>query len=110
MEIDSLPAEVSPSALLMQENLPLALRKSLLPALDLLMDQGTLEGLRQAGSWVRGTAAARSEVDLLVVGLEECSLPVHPVVVRWKKDAIPWLEGCRFPWAGREPATTNGFG
>ena len=86
------------------------------------------EGLWLFGSWARGSASRRSDVDLLVVGLNElrlldaynavldvladCRLSVQPLVARqallvkhgdapfWrsvKAEAIPLLEGCRFP-------------
>ena len=86
------------------------------------------EGLWLFGSWARGTASRRSDVDLLVIGLsnmrlldaydavlealQNCRLPLQPLVAGqallakhgdspfWrsvKAEAIPLLEGCRFP-------------
>ena len=109
-------------------NLPAALRAELLPALGNLVQRHQLEGLWLFGSWARGSASRRSDVDLLVMGLNEmrlldaydavlealadCQLPVQPLVARrtllvqhgdvpfWrsvKAEAIPLLEGCRFP-------------
>lgn len=88
----------SPSAGLLPDNLPVALREELAPALLLLIKQCAPQGLWLFGSWARGTATARSDVDLLVLGMENrtvlqaydlvlealqgCSLPVQPVVVR----------------------------
>ena len=109
-------------------NLPLALRAELLPALENLVQRHQPEGLWLFGSWARGTASRRSDVDLLVIGLsnmrlldaydavlealQDCRLPVQPVVAGqallkkhgdspfWrsvKAEAVPLLEGCRFP-------------
>jgi predicted nucleotidyltransferase len=109
-------------------NLPLALRAELLPALENLVQRHQLEGLWLFGSWARGTASRRSDVDLLVMGLSDrrlldaydavlealhdCRLPVQPLLAGqallakhgdspfWrsmKAEAIPLLEGCRFP-------------
>ena len=86
------------------------------------------EGLWLFGSWARGSASRRSDVDLLVMGLADrrlvdaydavlealqpCRLPVQPLVASpallrkhgvapfWrsvKAEAIPLLQGCRFP-------------
>ena len=109
-------------------NLPFPLRAGLLPSLEVLMRRLHPEGLWLFGSWARGSASRRSDVDLLVMGLNEmrlldaydavldaladCQLPVQPLVARqallvkhgdapfWrsvKAEAIPLLEGCRFP-------------
>jgi predicted nucleotidyltransferase len=109
-------------------NLPADLRAELLPALETLVARYPLEGLWLFGSWARGTASRRSDVDLLVMGLsdkrlldaydavlealQDCRLPVQPVVAGqallkkhgdspfWrsvKAEAVPLLEGCRFP-------------
>jgi predicted nucleotidyltransferase len=108
--------------------LPLPLRSQLLPALENLVQRHHPEGLWLFGSWARGTASRRSDVDLLVMGLsdkrlldaydavlealQDCRLPLQPLVARqallekhgdspfWrsvKAEAIPLLEGCRFP-------------
>jgi predicted nucleotidyltransferase len=100
----------------------------LLPALELLVERHRPEGLWLFGSWARGSASRRSDVDLLVMGLadrplldaydavmealKECRLPIQPLVAGqallmkhgdspfWrtvKAEAIPLLEGCRFP-------------
>lgn len=109
-------------------NLPQALRAELLPALGNLVQRHQPEGLWLFGSWARGSASRRSDVDLLVMGLNEmrlldaydavlealqdCRLPVQPLLAGrallvkhgdspfWrsvKAEAIPLLEGCRFP-------------
>jgi predicted nucleotidyltransferase len=109
-------------------NLPAALRAELLPALGNLVQRHQPEGLWLFGSWARGSASRRSDVDLLVMGLNEmrlldaygavlealqdCRLPVQPLLAGrallvkhgdspfWrsvKAEAIPLLEGCRFP-------------
>ena len=109
-------------------NLPSALRAELVPNLEVLVRRLQPEGLWLFGSWARGNASRRSDVDLLVMGLNElrlldaydavldaladCQLPVQPLVARqvllvkhgdapfWrsvKAEAIPLLEGCRFP-------------
>jgi len=56
------------------ENLPPLLRPELLPALEILLQQVRPQGLWLFGSWARGTASRRSDVDLLVMGLEHCRL------------------------------------
>jgi predicted nucleotidyltransferase len=109
-------------------NLPPALRAELLPALETLVQRHQPEGLWLFGSWARGSASRRSDVDLLVMGLsdrrlldaydavlealQDCRLPLQPLVAGqallakhgdspfWrsvKAEAIPLLEGCRFP-------------
>lgn len=109
-------------------NLPLALRAELLPALENLVLRHQPEGLWLFGSWARGTACRRSDVDWLVMGLsdkrlleaydavlealQDCRLPLQPLLAGrallakhgdslfWrsvKAEAIPLLEGCRFP-------------
>ena len=109
-------------------NLPSGLRAELVPSLEVLVRRLHPEGLWLFGSWARGSASRRSDVDLLVMGLNEmrlldaydavldaladCKLPVQPLVARhallvkhgdapfWrsvKAEAIPLLEGCRFP-------------
>jgi hypothetical protein len=95
-----------PGSTLLSGNLPAALREELEPALRSLMNHCQPQGLwlyscgeaSGSGSWARGTATRRSDVDLLVLVLEDlsilqaydrvleamqsCSLPVQPVVVR----------------------------
>ena len=77
-------------------NLPQALRAELVPALEELVARHHPEGLWLFGSWARGSASRRSDVDLLVLGLAEmrlldaydavlealhrCQLPVQPLV------------------------------
>jgi len=109
-------------------NLPQVLRADLLPALEELVERHHPEGLWLFGSWARGSASRRSDVDLLVMGLADrrlleaydavlealqpCRLPVQPLVASpallrkhgdapfWrsvKAEAIPLLQGCRFP-------------
>jgi predicted nucleotidyltransferase len=109
-------------------NLPQVLRADLLPALERLVARHHPEGLWLFGSWARGSASRRSDVDLLVMGLADrrllnaynvvlealqpCRLPVQPLVASpallrkhgdapfWrsvKAEAIPLLQGCRFP-------------
>jgi predicted nucleotidyltransferase len=79
-------------------NLPLPLRAELLPALENLVQRHQPEGLWLFGSWARGTASRRSDVDLLVMGLSDkrlldaydavlealadCHLPLQPLVAR----------------------------
>ncbi len=113
---------------LLAANLPQALRAELLPALEELVACHHPEGLWLFGSWARGSASRRSDVDLLVMGLADrrlldaydavlealqpCRLPVQPLVASpallrnhgdapfWrsvKAEAIPLLQGCRFP-------------
>ena len=73
------------------DNLPDALREQLLPALEILVQQVEPEGLWLFGSWARGTASRRSDVDLLVMGLEHCRvLDAYDAVL----DA---LQNCRLP-------------
>ena len=125
-----MPAElqqVAPAAI-QAVNLPAALRAELVPALGNLVQRHQPEGLWLFGSWARGSASRRSDVDLLVMGLNEmrlldaydavlealqdCRLPVQPLLAGrallvkhgdspfWrsvKAEAIPLLEGCRFP-------------
>ena len=95
-------------------NLPPALRSELLPALELLVERHHPEGLWLFGSWARGSASRRSDVDLLVMGLSdkrlldaydavlEALLAKHGNSPFWrtvKAEAIPLLEGCLFPSA-----------
>jgi predicted nucleotidyltransferase len=77
-------------------NLPQALRAELVPALEELVTRHHPEGLWLFGSWARGSASRRSDVDLLVMGMAEmrlldaydavlealqpCQLPVQPLV------------------------------
>jgi predicted nucleotidyltransferase len=81
---------------LLAANLPQALRAELLPALEELVACHHPEGLWLFGSWARGSASRRSDVDLLVMGLADrrlldaydavlealqpCRLPVQPLV------------------------------
>ncbi|MFN6338677.1 MAG: nucleotidyltransferase domain-containing protein [Cyanobacteriota bacterium] len=125
MDPDPLPL---PIGILQAANLPQALRADLLPALERLVARHHPEGLWLFGSWARGSASRRSDVDLLVMGLADrrlvdaydavlealqpCRLPVQPLVASpallrkhgdapfWrsvKAEAIPLLQGCRFP-------------
>lgn len=77
-------------------NLPVCLRAELIPALEILVERLRPEGVWLFGSWARGTATRRSDVDLLVMGLADwrlldaydavlealmdCRLPVQPLV------------------------------
>jgi predicted nucleotidyltransferase len=119
--------QASPGAI-QAANLPSALRAELVPALANLVQRHQPEGLWLFGSWARGSASRRSDVDLLVMGmnemrlldaydavleaLQDCRLPVQPLLAGrallvkhgdspfWrsvKAEAIPLLEGCRFP-------------
>ena len=73
------------------DNLPNALREQLLPALETLVQQVEPEGLWLFGSWARGTASRRSDVDLLVMGLEHCRvLDAYAAV-------LEALQSCRLP-------------
>ena len=56
------------------DNLPALLRPELLPALETLVLRVRPKGLWLFGSWARGTASRRSDIDLLVMGLEHCRL------------------------------------
>jgi predicted nucleotidyltransferase len=125
LDPDPLPL---PIGILQAANLPQALRADLLPALERLVARHHPEGLWLFGSWARGSASRRSDVDLLVMGLADrrlvdaydavlealqpCRLPVQPLVASpallrkhgdapfWrsvKAEAIPLLQGCRFP-------------
>jgi len=72
-------------------NLPDALREQLLPALEILVQQVEPQGLWLFGSWARGTASRRSDVDLLVMGLEHCRvLDAYDAV-------LEELKSCRLP-------------
>jgi predicted nucleotidyltransferase len=117
-----------PIGILQAANLPEALRADLLPALEELVARHHPDGLWLFGSWARGSASRRSDVDLLVLGLADrrlvdaydavlealqpCRLPVQPLVASpallrkhgdapfrrsVKAEAIPLLQGCRFP-------------
>lgn len=125
LDPDPLPL---PIGILQTANLPQALRAELVPALEELVARHHPEGLWLFGSWARGSASRRSDVDLLVMGLahrrlldaydavlealQPCRLPVQPLVASpallrkhgdapfWrsvKAEAIPLLQGCRFP-------------
>jgi predicted nucleotidyltransferase len=73
------------------DNLPETLREQLLPALETLVQQVEPEGLWLFGSWARGTASRRSDVDLLVMGLEHCRLlDAYDAV-------LEALKSCRLP-------------
>jgi predicted nucleotidyltransferase len=81
------------------DNLPEALRHQLVPALETLVQRVQPEGLwlyscGEAcgyGSWARGTASRRSDVDLLVMGLEHCRLlDAYDAV-------LEALQNCRLP-------------
>lgn len=90
---ESLPPAVSRIEV---ANLPQALRAELVPALEELVERHHPEGLWLFGSWARGSASRRSDVDLLVMGLADrrlldaydavldalqpCRLPVQPLV------------------------------
>jgi predicted nucleotidyltransferase len=93
-----LPADELPRAVskIHPANVPQALRAELVPALEELVTRHQPEGLWLFGSWARGSASRRSDVDLLVMGLAEmrlldaydavlvalqpCQLPVQPLV------------------------------
>lgn len=93
-----LPADDLPGAggKIRASNLPQALRAELVPALKELVARHHIEGLWLFGSWARGSASRRSDVDLLVMGMAEmrlldaydavhealqpCRLPVQPLV------------------------------
>ena len=78
-------------------NLPSGLRAELVPSLEVLVRRLHPEGLWLFGSWARGSASRRSDVDLLVMGLNEmrlldaydavldaladCKLPVRPLEI-----------------------------
>lgn len=93
LDVDRPP--VAPGAI-EAANLPQALRPELLPALEVLVARHHPEGIWLFGSWARGSASRRSDVDLLVMGLADrrlldaydavldalqpCHLPVQPLV------------------------------
>jgi hypothetical protein len=84
------------SASLLIDAIPEPLRPELVPALNQLVRELHPEGLWLFGSWARGSATRRSDVDLLVMGLadrrllvaydavltvlQRCPLPVQPLV------------------------------
>jgi predicted nucleotidyltransferase len=91
------PDPLSPAlGSLLAANLPQALRAELVPALEELVARHHPEGLWLFGSWARGSASRRSDVDPLVMGLADrrlldaydpvlaalqpCRLPVQPLV------------------------------
>lgn len=103
-------------------NLPVCLRAELIPALEILVERLRPEGVWLFGSWARGTATRRSDVDLLVMGLADRRLldaydavlealmdPLvagKPLLLKhgdapfWrsvKAEAIPLLAGSAFP-------------
>ena len=113
---------------LLIDNLPVSLRSSLEPVLQRLVVELQPDGLWLFGSWARGRQSARSDVDLLIAGLEgipllqaydqaleaigDCPLPLQPLVAApsllsrcgdapfWrsvKQEAVPLLQGSRFP-------------
>lgn len=81
---------------LLLHNLPDALRPQLEPVLARMVQRLQPEGLWLFGSWARGRQSARSDVDLLIAGLEgipllqaydqaleaigDCPLPLQPLV------------------------------
>lgn len=94
--IDSELPTMRAASTLPAANLPPALRSELQPALELLVERHHLEGLWLFGSWARGSASRRSDVDLLVMGLsdkrlldaydavlealQDCRLPIQPLL------------------------------
>jgi hypothetical protein len=86
---------VTPAPLLI-DSIPEPLQRDLVPALAQLVRDLQPEGLWLFGSWARGSASRRSDVDLLVMGLgdrllleaydavlivlQRCPLPVQPLV------------------------------
>jgi predicted nucleotidyltransferase len=76
---------------LLSQNLPESLRQHLLPALNTLVQQLQPDGLWLFGSWARGTASRHSDVDLLVMGLE------HYRVLDAYEAVLQALEDCRLP-------------
>ena len=69
--VDSELPTMRAASTLQAANLPPALRSELLPALELLVERHHPEGLWLFGSWARGSASRRSDVDLLVMGLSD---------------------------------------
>jgi hypothetical protein len=81
---------------LLLDNIPEELRPSLLPVLERLVHALQPQGLWLFGSWARGSQSARSDIDLLIEGLEglpvleaydrvlaaigESPLPIQPLV------------------------------
>ena len=94
-------------------NLPPALRSELLPALELLVERHHPEGLWLFGSWARGSASRRSDVDLLVMGLsdkrlldaydavlealQDCRLPIQPLLAHGEGGGDPAAGGMFVP-------------
>jgi predicted nucleotidyltransferase len=78
------------------DNLPEELRPALTPVLERLVARLQPDGLWLFGSWARGSQSRRSDIDLLIEGLEgvpvlqaygqaldaigDCELPVQPLV------------------------------
>jgi len=99
--------------LILADHLPEALRADLLPAFDSLVRQVQPQGLWLFGSWARGTASWRSDVDLLVLGqgperlldaydavLEapgDCPLTLQPLVARGAGRGCSAAYGQLFP-------------
>lgn len=73
------------------DNLPSQLRPELLPALETLVLRVRPKGLWLFGSWARGTASRRSDIDLLVMGLEHCRL------LEAYDAVLEALQHCRLP-------------
>lgn len=81
---------------LVMDNLPEELRPALKPVLERLVAQLQPQGLWLFGSWARGSQSRRSDIDLLIEGLEgvpvlqayeqaldaigDCDLPLQPLV------------------------------
>lgn len=78
------------------ELIPTPLRLELSPILEVLVSKLEPQGLWLFGSWARGNASLRSDVDILVMGLENqtlldaydsvleviypCPLPLQPLI------------------------------
>ena len=77
--------------LILADHLPEGLRADLVPALERLVRQVQPQGLWLFGSWARGTASRRSDVDLLV---RHSDTPFWRTV---RAEAVPLLAGSRFP-------------
>ncbi|MFM9105025.1 MAG: nucleotidyltransferase family protein [Cyanobium sp.] len=93
-------AEALPSyrGSLQAANLPPLLRPELLPALEILVQQVRPQGLWLFGSWARGTASRRSDVDVLVMGLEHLRLlDAYDVVLEALLSCPPMCLGPRMP-------------
>jgi predicted nucleotidyltransferase len=82
---------------ILSHHLPEPLRADLTPVLQRLEEQLHPRGLWLFGSWARGQQSRRSEIDLLIPGLDEVRLlEAYDRALR-AIEPSPLLEGCHFP-------------